>query len=398
MRPVSVAALGIGQCLNWGVLYYAFAVLVLPLERELHVSTWTVTGAFSLALLVSAAAAPTIGRWADHGRGPMVMELGGVGAGIVLVGWTLFPGVLVLYLAWALLGLCMAATLYEPAFVIVGRAFDDPLRRLRALAAVTLFGGVASTVFLPGTAFLANALGWRGAVIVLAAVLLLSTGVTRVFVFRRIPVSPRSVCPPPSTAIGTGGSSHSLPFDFVVACFALASFTTAGFTANLVPALGQQGASPGSAALLGGLMGVMQLPGRALLMNGIITGAPARLVAFSLTLHAVGLGAIAAAPSVWVIAAGTMTLALGAGLTTLVRPHVVQTMFAAGGGGYVNGRLARYQQLARAAGPLTIAWLGSVAGYAAVFASIAGAFVLMALISQGVLSGVHHATIPSEPL
>ena len=135
MRSGAIAALGIGQCVNWGVLYYAFPILVLPLERELGVATWVVTGAFSLALLMSAALAPAIGRWGDRDRGALIMQAGGFSAAALLAAWTLLPGVLMLYLVWAALGLGMAATLYEPAFVIVGRAYDDPARRLRALGA-----------------------------------------------------------------------------------------------------------------------------------------------------------------------------------------------------------------------------------------------------------------------
>jgi hypothetical protein len=45
-------------------------------------------------------------------------------------------------------------------------------------------------------------------------------------------------------------------------------------------------------------MGVMQLQGRALLMHGVLTASSARLVAASLLLHAVGLGAVAVAPSI----------------------------------------------------------------------------------------------------
>src|SRR5512145_2740354 len=100
MTPRAVAALGIGQCVNWGVLYYAFAVLVLPLERELGVATWAVTGAFSLALLISAALAPGIGRWADRDGGPLMMQVGGVSASVVLVAWTFVPGLLALYAVW----------------------------------------------------------------------------------------------------------------------------------------------------------------------------------------------------------------------------------------------------------------------------------------------------------
>ena len=62
MTPRAIVALGIGQCVNWGVLYYAFAVLVAPLERELGVATWMVTVAFSSGLLMPAALAPRGGR------------------------------------------------------------------------------------------------------------------------------------------------------------------------------------------------------------------------------------------------------------------------------------------------------------------------------------------------
>ena len=396
MTPRAVIGLGIGQLVNWGVLYYAFAMLVQPLERELGVPTWVVTGAFSVALLMSALLAPTVGRWGDRDRGALLIQAGGIVAAAVLVAWTFMPGVLILYAVWAGLGVCMAATLYEPAFVIVGRAYDDPTRRLRALAAVTLFGGLASTVFLPGTAFLVEAVGWRGAVLVLAALLVMSAGITYTLVFRHMPATPlRSGAARSAPQVPDAGTDRGR-FLFVVASFALATFASAGFAANLVPALGERGASTAIAAMLGGLMGVMQLPGRALLMNGALAGSPARLVATSLLLHAFGLAAVAFAPSMLAVALGTITFALGAGLTTLVRPYLIQTMFSSGSGGYLNGRLARHQQLARAAGPLVIAWLGSVVGYAAAFAVIAGAFAVLALASQGVLSGIRRVTVAKD--
>lgn len=333
MTPRAVVALGIGQCVNWGVLYYAFAMLVLPLERELAVPTWVVTGAFSLALLMSAAAAPTVGRWGDRDRGGLLMQAGGITAAALLMAWTFMPGVLLLYVVWAALGLCMAATLYEPAFVIVGRAYQDPARRLRALAVVTLFGGLASTIFLPGTALLVDAVAWRGAVLVLAALLLVSTGITHTFATPHIPDGPFAPSAARSAAQEDATGPDPRRFLFVVASFSLASLASAGLAANLVPALGERGASPATAAVLGGVMGVMQLPGRALLMNGALAGSPARLLAASLLLHATGLAAVAVAPSTIAIAGGAMVYALGAGLTTLVRPHLIQTMFSSGAAG-----------------------------------------------------------------
>ena len=398
MSPRAVAALGIGQCVNWGVLYYAFAVLVRPLQRELGIPTWAVAGAFSCALIMSAAAAPTVGRWADRGLGPLVMQAGGVTGAVLLVAWTFMPGVLALYLVWSGLGLCMAATLYEPAFVIVGRTVEDPSRRLRTLAAVTLFGGLASTTFLPGASLLVHRIGWRGAVLVLAALLLLSTGITRVLVFRDLPASSRASQASESAASVSGAESAPVPFAFVVSSFAMASLASAGFAANLVPALGERGASPVSAATLGGLFGVMQLPGRALLMHSARGRSPARLVCASLVLHGVGLTIVAVAPSMLIAAVGTMIFALGAGVTTLVRPHLIQAMVASGDGGYLNGRLARHQQLARAAGPLMIAWLGGIAGYAVVFIGIAAAFAVLAFASHWVLAERQAVSISSSGL
>jgi hypothetical protein len=393
MTPRTVVALGFGQCVNWGALYYAFAVLVRPLERELGVATWVVTGAFSMALLASAGAAPVVGRWLDRGCGARVMEAGAFAAAAVLVAWTLVPGVAALYAAWTALGACMAATLYEPAFAIVGRGSRDAHARLRALATLTLVGGLASTIFLPLTAFLVEAAGWRATVLWLAAALVLSTIAMRRLVFAHVagPVAP-SISPDARTATGEGEGPQALMF--VTATFALASLAAAAFAANLVPALGERGISPAGAAWLGGLMGLMQLPGRALLLRGAFAASPARLLAASLLLQAAGLATVAAAASFG--AAGAGLFALGGGLLTLVRPHLVQTLFGTAAAGHLNGRIVRAQHLARAAGPLAVAWLGARFGYAAVFAAVGVTFAAVALASHVRLESVHPFTPQKE--
>jgi MFS family permease len=378
MTRRALIALGIGQCVNWGVLYYAFAVLLLPLEQELRHPTWVVAGAFSLALLMSAALAPHVGAWCDRGRGSLVMQAGGLVAALVLVLWTLVPGIVALYAVWVVLGLCMAASLYEPAFVIVGRSFTDPRQRLRALAAVTLFGGLASTVFLPATAFLVATWGWRGAVLVLAVVLAISTAVIRTVVFgaRRVPerANPHQIA-----AVATGVRPAVPPgFAVVTAIFAVATLASGGFGANLIPALGERGISPSTAAVLGGLIGVMQLPGRAALMNGAFGATSSRLLTLSLALHAVGFLGVAFASSTVSAAIGVSVFALGAGLTTLVRPQLLQDMADAAGAGYLNGRIARQQQLGRAAGPLLVATVADLTSYAAVIILFAVAFLIAA--------------------
>ena len=372
MSRRAVFAVGLGQCLNWGVLYYAFAVLMLPVSRELGVDSWWVTGAFSAALLTSAALSPLVGRWTDRGHGPSVMVGGGVSAVVLLVAWTMLPGLAALYVVWLGLGACMAATLYEPAFAIVARAMPSD-ERLRALALVTVIGGLASTIFLPLTDLLARTLGWRGALVVLALLLAVSTLLTHL-ALRGLPPKPVERSSPQAGDAPTGPSPL---FGWALAVFAFGSFASAGLTANLVPALAVTQVTASNAALLGGVLGVMQLPGRLLLSMGALSTSAIRLVMVSLLLQAAGFLALSAAHSTLLVAAALIVFAMGAGLATLARPHLLQSHFERHRAGQLNGRLARWQHLARAAGPVAAASAATVVGYGAVLGALGALFVAL---------------------
>jgi hypothetical protein len=376
MSRRAVFALGLGQCLNWGVLYYAFAVLMVPVSRELGVAAWWVTGAFSAALLTSAALSPLVGRWTDPGHGPTVMVGGGGAAVHRLATWTTQPGLAALYFIWIGLGACMAATLYEPAFAIVVRAMP-PGERLRALALVTVMGGLASTIFLPLTDLLVRTLGSRGALLVLALLLAGSALLTHL-ALRSLPLERIDRT---STHVGCSPSGPSPLFGWAVAVFAFGSFASAGLTANLVPALAVKRVSASNAALLGGILGVMQLPGRLLLSMGALSTSAIRLVIVSLLLQAAGFLALSAASSTAAVATALVVFAMGAGLATLARPHLLQSHFEVQRAGHLNGRLARWQHLARAAGPLAAASAASLVGYGAVLGLLGVLFLSLIAVS-----------------
>jgi MFS family permease len=369
--PQSVWLIGVGQLVNWGVLYYAFGVLLVPVEASLGVARWLVAGAFSVALLVSAIAAPVVGRLADRGQGPVVMQAGGFVAAGLLIVWAAFPTVVVTYLVWSALGVCMAAILYEPVFTIVGRAFSDSESRLRAIATVTIMGGLASTAFLPGTTFLVTAFGWRLAVIALAAIVALTTIVVSRFAFNDLTFSLPQLrgaifgaagAPVPSTAA----------LNRLVAVFSISSVVNSAIASNIVAALIERQLSPARAAAIGGLFGVMQLPGRVLMTNRSFAPGPYHLLLVSFALQIAGLLALMADRSQWALWIGVAVFAGGAGLTTLARPYLVLHVYGADRAGAVNGVIARGQQLARAGGPVSAAALASVTGYGRVFAALAG--------------------------
>jgi hypothetical protein len=275
----------------------------------------------------------------------------------------------------------MAATLYEPAFVVIGRAHDEPAARLRALGIVTLFGGLASTVFLPLTDALVRVQGWRAGVVVLAVLLAMSTLTVHRIAFRgsREALRHRSIGNTQPTAAQTISPGPSL--SFLLLAFGFTSLSSAAVIANLVPALAERAVTPTMAAGFGGIFGVMQLPGRAVMMHGRFSASPFLLLAGSLGLQALGLTTWALMPSVVFAFVGIAVFAVGSGLTTLVRPYLIHTVFEGHETGYLNGRLAQAQQVARAAGPVLAAWAVTMVSYSAVLAVLGVAFGGLAISS-----------------
>ncbi|WP_296482976.1 MFS transporter [Rhodoferax sp.] len=166
-----VGWLSLAQLISWGSIFYTFALVMAPVERELGLSRAESSLAFSLALLVEGLLAYPVGRWIDRGHERLVMTGGSVLAGVCLLLQGNVTGMVGFYAVWAGLGAAMAAILYAPAFAVVTRRFPNDFRR--AIILMTFLGGLASTVFIPLTAWLMALWGWRHAFIALAALHLL---------------------------------------------------------------------------------------------------------------------------------------------------------------------------------------------------------------------------------
>ena len=164
----------ITQITSWGVLYYAFPVLLSSLTSETGWSLAQALGAFSTSALVSSVGAVPVGRLIDRCGPRPVMTTGSVFAVLAVTAIALAPSLSWFYLAFALPGVAQAATLYPPAFAALTGWYPES-GRVRALTAVTLVGGLSSTVFALLTALLVIQLGWRHSYLVLAGVLLVVT-------------------------------------------------------------------------------------------------------------------------------------------------------------------------------------------------------------------------------
>src|SRR5574337_720294 len=118
----TVAALALGQLLTWAALFYGFSSFVLPMQRELGWDKPTLMGAYTLGLAVWGGAAFAIGAAIDRGRGRAVMTWGAAAGGIGCLAWSQVSAPWMFYAVWALLGVAMAATLYERGGQISPRA------------------------------------------------------------------------------------------------------------------------------------------------------------------------------------------------------------------------------------------------------------------------------------
>ena len=179
-----VWALAVTETISYGVLYYSFAAFLLPMQHSLGFSQATLTGAFSLSVLLTGAGAVPAGAWLDCcGARGLMTAVSLLGAGCVLL-WARVGDLAGLYLAFAGIGLGGAAVQYEPAFATINAWFDT--QRQKALLTITMVAGLASTIFLPASALLISRLGWRQALLILAAVQVV-TAMPHVLLLRRRP-------------------------------------------------------------------------------------------------------------------------------------------------------------------------------------------------------------------
>ncbi|MCP4469995.1 MAG: MFS transporter [Gammaproteobacteria bacterium] len=163
MKDRPILLLAIAETLIWACIYYSFPALLLHWEASLGWSRADLTGAVTLAIFMSASCSPLYGRLVDAGKGAQMMTAASVLGGLCMMGLSLVSELWQFYLLWAVLGVCMAGSLYEPCFALITRARGAEAKR--SIIFVTLVAGFAGTVSFPVAHSLVQAFGWRSAVL-----------------------------------------------------------------------------------------------------------------------------------------------------------------------------------------------------------------------------------------
>lgn len=264
----ALAALCITQATSWGVLFYAFAVLLPRIADEPEWSASEAAACFSGGLLVSAAAGLAVGRWIDRHGPREVMTAGSVIGSLAILGVAGAPNLPVLAAAWLLAGVAMASTFYLPAFAALTRWYGG--RRVWALTVLTLAAGLSSFVFAPLTAALGDAFGWRGAYVALAGLLAVVTvplhwwGLRAPWPAQRTDADTTHADTTHADKTRTSLPAERGVFFALSASLTLTNLTMFGGIIAVVPLLEERGLSPTTAAWALGLGGLGQTLGRLL--------------------------------------------------------------------------------------------------------------------------------------
>jgi predicted MFS family arabinose efflux permease len=355
-----IVVLSITETVSWGIVYYAFAVFLTPMVATLGVSTTTIGGALSLALVVSALVGIPVGRYLDH-RGPRaLMTVGSLASVLLVVAWSQVESVVALYAVWVGLGCAMAAVLYEPAFVVLAKWFPDPAARRRAMTTMTLAAALSSFIFVPLAQLLLDRHGWRDALLLLAAILTVTIPL-HLLLPAGAPPSARGETGTPSRA-AVRRTVRRADFQRLTLAYFLASFAGIALIVLVIPFLTGRGYSTGFAAFALGTIGAAQIPGRLLFSVSGRWLASRHVTPAIFALVALGLVLVLVAPSAPFVLAGTIVLGVGNGMTILSRATVLADRFGTADYGAVAGIAAAATTAARAISPVAATAVASLFG------------------------------------
>ncbi len=395
-----VSTLGFTEMTSWGVIYYAFSVLLAPMQQELGWPQAHFTGGFSLALFISGIVALPIGRWLDQHGARGLMTLGSCLATVLVVAWANVQTLLAWYLIWAGLGVAMAAILYEPAFAVVATWFQR--KRQHALTILTVGGGLASVVYVPLITRLLSTMAWREVLLWLAGGLAILTIPLHGLVLRAkpadlgllpdgepLPVVATASTPPIQPSMSLSKALRVGAFWWLALAFGLTTMATFTLGVHLISAIKAQGYAPEIQALAVAILGGSQIPSR-ILIGSIGRRLPQAQLAWMLCLvQSLAFAIFLSVPSV----AGLMLFAClfgaGSGALTPTRAALVADVFGSAQYASISGALALLTTTARALAPVLASLLVALLhSYQPLF----GLLLLMCLISAAAIYFIRGAS------
>lgn len=382
--PLLAPMLGLGQICAWGSLYYSFPLIALRMEAELGWSKSELYAGATIGLAMTALLSYPVGVGIDRGHGKWIMAGASIAALAVLAWWSVTDHLLAFYVICALSGAIQAALLYEPAFAVFARHVGAPNARA-GITHITLWGGFASTVFIPLTELLITHVDWRATLLWLGAVNFIY-GLIYLWLIR--PQTDTGHAHTPEQRLADASRDRRIVKDnlsnrlfwLILGTLAIYAGMFSAFTFHMYPLLQEDGLSERDVVLAIAIIGPAQVLGR-YLVTIYAPGMPMRLLG-SLTVSVFPIAfalLIPANPGFWLVAGVFAAYGMANGIFTIVRSFVVPEMLSPHAYGALNGIITIAATVARAAAPLAAAWLWTVnQSYGLVMWAIVGSSLLLA--------------------
>jgi len=353
---IPAITLGITQIMGYGALYYAYAILLPEMARDLDMSLTTIFGVLSMALFFGGFLAPIAGKLADRFGGRLVMTFGSLAAGLALMLLGKVEGLISLFAVILLVEAGAMFVLYNVAFAAVAR-LDLTVPTPRSISIITLFGGVASTIFWPLTFWIFNGFGWQTTWVILGLAYLLTCVPLHYFGLRGALKDPDAPKPDQTQWPELTGETRKRGMLWMVISFIFSGYLMGAVMTLWVTNVQDLGHTAAMAALAGAVIGPFKTVGRffemlvsrnmyplvtyplalGLMMAGFLT-----LLTFGFTLP----GVIAAAA----------LYGMGDGIKTIARGTLPLALFGAKGYGARLGWISFVQMGVNASAPFVFAW------------------------------------------
>lgn len=355
-------------------IWYSFSVFFVALLQEFGWPRADTAGAFSVFVVVHGIAGIVTGGLTDRLGPKAVVAGGGIILAASLVGSSFIAAPWQLYLFFGVgAAIGVGSIGWVPCVTLIQRWFRQRLGAAIGVASAGIGVGILATA--PALQALINAIGWRGAFVVLAAMIVVVPPLALLFLRSR----PEEIGQQPDGAPPRAGAQRSddarvvdrawasrpwsvhsalrtWRFWLMIVSFGSSSFTTSLVFVHQVALLTDAGHDALLAASVVGLMGVVSAVGK--IAWGFAADRLGREVVAALGAACMlaGLGLLALADRVvaaWFVVAYGVIFALGYSVSAVITPTVTADIFGGRNFGSIYGTI----QLGSGLGSASGAWL-----------------------------------------
>jgi MFS family permease len=375
----------------FGVILYGFSIFVTDSAAGADFSKTVLSVAYGGSVVVGGLLAIPIGMWADRRGVRRIIALGGssAAAGMVVFAASREPWH-VIAAWWLLIGPASAMLFYEVAFVALDQ-WSVPTDTPRALGLVTLIGGLAGIIFIPGTEWLVASIEWRPTAATLGAMVAVTAWLTAAVALRGVP-----------TPLGTASAMRhrvlrnrllgDKRFLIHTAAMALVFFAVQGLFAHRVAVFDEKGFDLGTVAIWGAIASALSLPGRWIAPLMATRTKASNVQAATTVLLAAGTILMLDGSEGWQLAGHFIVFGLAFGAFLPLRAMTMSEWFSGSSYGATMGSQWTVVTIIGAVGPVAAGFLRDTTGeYTPAMGALAAALALASALLIVVIRVEGHA-------